>query len=195
MHQRPGHPPSSQAPCCSGEVKVVAFAGDGEFTCWRCRIDTSARTSPYIGTHEQMPGRSSHSGRFLPRWAKPAPSRSSTAAAAAILPAVKRPLPYIRARPILPCACPFLKEKAETFSGYVINNTPNAIFVLDEDLCVQQINKAGCALFNLQSAYRYSGFRPIVRHAEPGRLPGRDDHRHAHQREKALSGRIQKICG
>lgn len=46
---------------------------------------------------------------------------------------------------------PFLKEKAETFSGYVINNTPNAIFVLDENLCVQQINKAGCGAVQPQT--------------------------------------------
>ena len=41
---------------------------------------------------------------------------------------------------------PFLKEKAETFSGYVINNTPNAIFVLDENLCEMCIRDRSCAL-------------------------------------------------
>ena len=61
---------------------------------------------------------------------------------------------------------PFLKEKAETFSGYVINNTPNAIFVLDENLCVQQINKAGCALFNLKTPSDILG-SPIVRLLNP----------------------------
>ena len=61
---------------------------------------------------------------------------------------------------------PYMKERAETFSGYVINNTPNAIFVLDENLCVQQINKAGCALFNLKTPSDILG-SPIVRLLNP----------------------------
>ena len=61
---------------------------------------------------------------------------------------------------------PYLKEKAETFSGYVINSSPNAIFVLDEDLCVQQINRAGCNLFNLRGPDDIVG-SPIVRILNP----------------------------
>ncbi|HNW85909.1 MAG TPA: [Fe-Fe] hydrogenase large subunit C-terminal domain-containing protein [Candidatus Limiplasma sp.] len=46
---------------------------------------------------------------------------------------------------------PFLKEKAESFSDTIINNTPNAILVMDENLVVQQINRAAVKLFNLTS--------------------------------------------
>ena len=46
---------------------------------------------------------------------------------------------------------PFLKEKAESFSDKIINNTPNAIFVLNEDLEVQQINHAALKMFKLHS--------------------------------------------
>ena len=47
---------------------------------------------------------------------------------------------------------PFLKEKAESFSDSIINNTPNAIIVLDEDLVVQQINRAAVKMFKLKDA-------------------------------------------
>ena len=47
---------------------------------------------------------------------------------------------------------PFLKEKAESFSDTIINNTPNAILVMNEDLVVQQINRAAIKLFNLTAA-------------------------------------------
>ncbi|MCI6377546.1 MAG: PAS domain-containing protein [Clostridiales bacterium] len=47
---------------------------------------------------------------------------------------------------------PFLKEKAESFSDSIINNTPNAILVLDEDLVVQQINRAAVKMFKLKDA-------------------------------------------
>ena len=36
---------------------------------------------------------------------------------------------------------PFLKEKAESFSDTIINNTPNGIVVLNDSLEIQQINK------------------------------------------------------
>ncbi|NLO86591.1 MAG: PAS domain-containing protein [Clostridiales bacterium] len=47
---------------------------------------------------------------------------------------------------------PFLKEKAENFSDTIINNTPNAIIVMDEDLIVQQINRAAIKMFRLTDA-------------------------------------------
>ena len=37
---------------------------------------------------------------------------------------------------------PFLKEKAESFSDLIIQNTPNGIFVLNESFCIQQMNEA-----------------------------------------------------
>ncbi|MDD3334678.1 MAG: [Fe-Fe] hydrogenase large subunit C-terminal domain-containing protein [Eubacteriales bacterium] len=47
---------------------------------------------------------------------------------------------------------PFLKEKAESFSDTIINNTPNAIIVMDENLMVQQINRAAVRMFKLSGA-------------------------------------------
>ena len=47
---------------------------------------------------------------------------------------------------------PFLKEKAESFSDKIIGNTPNAIIVMDEDLVVQQINRAAVRMFKLKDA-------------------------------------------
>ena len=46
---------------------------------------------------------------------------------------------------------PYLKEKAESFSDKIIGNSPNGIFVLNEDLVVEQINAAACEMFNLKS--------------------------------------------
>ncbi len=46
----------------------------------------------------------------------------------------------------------FLKEKAESFSDQIIRNTPNAILVMDENLIVQQVNRAALELFRLKSA-------------------------------------------
>ncbi|MGN1481211.1 [Fe-Fe] hydrogenase large subunit C-terminal domain-containing protein [Porcipelethomonas sp.] len=46
---------------------------------------------------------------------------------------------------------PFLKDKAESFSDKIINNTPNGIIVLNEELIVQQINNAACEILNIKN--------------------------------------------
>ena len=47
---------------------------------------------------------------------------------------------------------PFLKEKAESFSDSIINNTPNGILVVNDKLEVQQINIAARKILNVRSA-------------------------------------------
>lgn len=57
---------------------------------------------------------------------------------------------------------PFLKEKAESFSDIIIGNTPNGVIVLDEELKVQQINKAAQRIINIRSGADVVG-EPVVR--------------------------------
>lgn len=52
---------------------------------------------------------------------------------------------------------PFLKEKSDTFSNHIIENTPNAILVLDEQLRIQQINAAACRLFYVDDEHDAMG--------------------------------------
>lgn len=47
---------------------------------------------------------------------------------------------------------PYLKDKAESFSDNIVNNTPNGLFVLNEKLEVQQINKAAMKIVNVRSS-------------------------------------------
>ena len=47
---------------------------------------------------------------------------------------------------------PYLKEKAESFSDCMVNNTPNGLIVLNENLEVQQINAAARRIMNIRSA-------------------------------------------
>lgn len=61
---------------------------------------------------------------------------------------------------------PFLKEKAENFSDNIIKNTPNGIIVLNEELEVQQINKAACNMINIRSASDVMG-EQVIRILDP----------------------------
>lgn len=61
---------------------------------------------------------------------------------------------------------PYLKERAESFSDTVLNNTPNGIIVLNEDFEVQQINKAARKMLNIRSASDVMG-EPVIRIFDP----------------------------
>ena len=150
-------------PLLSGEVKVVAFAGDDEFRV-AMPIDTF-KNIPYIGTHEKIPGEAAIK-EILAKMGKTSPEQELNCGSCGYPTCREKAIAVYQGKADLSMCLPFLKEKAETFSGYVINNTPNAIFVLDENLCVQQINKAGCPLYNLKTPYDILG-SPIVRLLNP----------------------------
>ncbi len=46
---------------------------------------------------------------------------------------------------------PYLKERAESFSDSIVNNTPNGLIVLNDKLEVQQINRAARKIMNIRS--------------------------------------------
>ncbi len=61
---------------------------------------------------------------------------------------------------------PYLKDKAESFSDNIVRNTPNALIVLNENLEVQQINRAAMKLLHIRSMSDVLGDQ-VVRILEP----------------------------
>ena len=61
---------------------------------------------------------------------------------------------------------PFLKDKAESFSDTIVNNTPYGIIALNEDLEVQQINLAARKIMNIRSESDVLG-ESVVRILDP----------------------------
>ncbi len=62
---------------------------------------------------------------------------------------------------------PYLKDKAESFSDTIVENTPNGLIVLNEQLEVQQINSAARRLMNIRSASDVMGAH-VARILDPG---------------------------
>lgn len=61
---------------------------------------------------------------------------------------------------------PYLKDKAESFSDSIVNNTPNGLIVLNEKLEVQQINTAARRIMNIRSASDVLGDQ-VIRILDP----------------------------
>jgi len=62
---------------------------------------------------------------------------------------------------------PFLKEKAESFSDTIVNNSPNGLIILNDKLEVQQLNAAARRIMNIRSASDVVGDH-VVRILDPG---------------------------
>ena len=61
---------------------------------------------------------------------------------------------------------PFLKDKAESFSDTIVNNSPNGLIVLNDQLEVQQINKAAREIMNIRYASDVLGSQ-VIRILDP----------------------------
>ena len=61
---------------------------------------------------------------------------------------------------------PFLMDKTASFSDTIVNNTPNGLIVLNENLEVQQINNAARKIMNIRAASDVLG-EPVVRILDP----------------------------
>ena len=61
---------------------------------------------------------------------------------------------------------PYLKDKAESFSDTMVQNTPNGMIVLNENLEVQQINPAARKIMNIRAESDVLG-EPVVRILDP----------------------------
>ena len=86
---------------------------------------------------------------------------------------------------------PFLKDKAESFSDNIINNTPNGILVLNEKLEVQQINHAALKLMNLRSDTNVLG-EHVVRILDPNVFIDVLDSGHGIQDQKTYLAEYEK---
>ena len=61
---------------------------------------------------------------------------------------------------------PYLKDKAESFSDCIVNNTPNALIVVNDALEVQQLNAAARRIMNIRTASDVLGDQ-VVRILDP----------------------------
>lgn len=62
----------------------------------------------------------------------------------------EKAIAIIQGKAHLEMCLPYLMEKAESFSDYIVGNTPNGIMVVDETLNIQSINKAMCRILNIK---------------------------------------------
>ena len=104
---------------------------------------------PFLGIHRQNPG-SAAIEEVLRKIGKTKPAHELNCGFCGYDTCREKAAAVLLDKADLSMCLPYLKERAESFSDTIINNTPNGIIVLNEAFEVQQINRAALEMMNIQ---------------------------------------------
>ncbi len=132
----------------TGALRVGEYAGTTDFATEKS--DGIHHTFNFEGTHRVQPGGEAVE-KVLEQMGKTHPEKQLNCGSCGYPTCRDKAIAVCQGKAEIGMCLPFLKERAESFSDTVIGNTPNAVFVLDENLVVQQVNRAALALFHLRA--------------------------------------------
>lgn len=119
----------------------------------------------YIGHNNQMPGSSAIS-EILHKIGKSSANQELNCGSCGYNTCREKAIAVYQGKADLTMCLPYLKEKAENFSDNIIYNMPDGVLVLNEDLEVQQINRAARQILNIKNKKDIMG-APVVRILNP----------------------------
>ena len=123
------------------------------------------KSFPFEGRNQQMPG-SSAIEEILRKMGKHSPEQELNCGSCGYNTCREKAVAVLNGKADLTMCLPYLKEKAESFSDKIINNTPNGIFVLNEQLELQQMNNAAQKILNVKRQSDVQG-EPVMRLLDP----------------------------
>ena len=146
-------------------IAVNRYAGKKDFAVEQPDSKDLVKDHKFIGLHRQMPGEKEIE-EILQKMGKNSPEQELNCGACGYNTCREKAIAVYQGKANINMCLPFLKDKAESFSDTIINNTPNGIIVLNEDLEVQQINSAACHMMNIRHASDVLGDQ-VIRILDP----------------------------
>lgn len=160
----PGMDKSKRLPV-TDYVAVDRYAGRKDFQVAQPAEEDLYKNHKFLGLHRQMPG-TRDIEEILRRMGKDTPDKELNCGACGYDTCREKAVAVYLGKASIDMCLPFLKDKAESFSDNIINNSPNGIIALNESLEVQQINAAACRIMNIRHASDVMG-EPVVRILDP----------------------------
>jgi iron only hydrogenase large subunit-like protein/uncharacterized Fe-S cluster-containing protein len=146
-------------------IRISRCAGEKDFEVpvpASCHLE---KQFPYLGVNFMMPG-STAIREILKKMGKTSSEQELNCGSCGYNTCREKAIAVFQGKADLTMCLPFLKEKAENFSDNIIYNMPNGVIVLNEELEIQQINRAAKQIFGLQDAGAVLN-SPVIRLLNP----------------------------
>ena len=146
-------------------IEINRYAGRQDFAVSQPSPEELIKDHKFIGLNRHMPGQSDIE-EILHKMGKMTPDQELNCGACGYNTCRDKAVAVYLGKANINMCLPFLKDKAESFSDTIINNTPNGIIVLNEALEVQQINSAARHIMNIRNASDVLGDQ-VIRILDP----------------------------
>ena len=147
-------------------IAISKYAGEKDFAVTQPKAEALQKNFQYIEQRSQTPS-DMEIQNILRQMGKFKPSQELNCGSCGYSTCREKAIAIIHGKAEISMCLPYLKDKAESFSDTVVNNSPFGLIVLNEALEVQQINTAARKLMNIRSASDVLGDQ-IIRVLDPG---------------------------
>ena len=146
-------------------IAISEYAGTKDFPVSQPKAIELKKSFEFIEQRSQMPS-DMEIMNILRQMGKFKPAHELNCGSCGYNTCREKAIAIIQGKAEISMCLPFLKDKAESFSDIIVNNTPNGLIVLNEQLEVQQINKAARNIMNIRSANDILGDQ-VIRILDP----------------------------
>lgn len=146
-------------------IEVANYAGEKDFNVAQPKAVELKKTFSYIEQRNTIPSEIEISN-ILRQMGKFKPSQELNCGSCGYNTCREKAIAIIQGKAEISMCLPFLKDKAESFSDTIVNNSPNGLIVLNEQLEVQQINDSARKIMNIRSASDILGDQ-VIRILDP----------------------------
>ncbi len=146
-------------------IAVQKYAGSDDFQVNQPEKGLLHKGFPFIDLMEKMPTEEELQA-ILRQMGKDTPQQQLNCGSCGYNTCREKAIAIFRGKADVSMCLPYLKERAESFSDSIVKNTPNGILVLNEQLEVQQVNRAAKRIMNLRSASDILGDQ-VIRILDP----------------------------
>lgn len=146
-------------------IAIANYAGDKDFEVSQPKAIELKKSFEMIEQRSQMPS-DTEINNVLRQMGKFKPSQELNCGSCGYNTCREKAIAVCQGKAEISMCLPFLKDKAESFSDTIVNNSPNGLIVLNENLEVQQINNAARKIMNIRSASDVLGDQ-VIRILDP----------------------------
>ena len=130
-------------------VRINQYAKEKDFTINSLPSNQMKKNFTYLGSHNQMPG-SAAITEILHKMGKTSTEQELNCGSCGYNTCREKAIAVYQGKADLTMCLPFLKERAENFSDNILYHMPTGVLVINENLEVQQINRAAKQILNVK---------------------------------------------